>query len=140
MTEKFGPCPPELRLHQDRQMSGDKWHTQITAIGLSELTDMSRCDKRYSPGRDRGRYKLERDLFGGRALGGPANPGSSSSTSSFSPCLLFPPSQPPPQHLVLTIICAIICSLSLCLPFPPPWKCHAGKDNVSLIAPGVLLN
>lgn len=52
MTEKFGPCPPELRLHQDRQMSGDKWHTQITAIGLSELTDMSRCDKRYSPGRD----------------------------------------------------------------------------------------
>ena len=44
-------------------MSGDKWHTQITAIVLGKLMDMSRCDQRYSQGRDRGQHKLERDLL-----------------------------------------------------------------------------
>lgn len=43
--DRFGPCPPELRPHQDRQMSGDKWHRQTTAIVLSELMDMSRWIK-----------------------------------------------------------------------------------------------
>ena len=97
-------------------------------------------DERYSQGRDRGRYELERDCFGGRALGGHANPVGSSSTNSSSPCLLSLPSQSPPRYSALTTICAIIRSLSLCLPFPLPWKCHDGKDNVSLLVPGTLLS
>ena len=131
MTDRFGPCPPELRPHQDRQMSGDKRHRQITATVLSELMDMSRW---------RGRYRLERERFGGRALGGRANPASPSSTNSSSPCLPSLPSQSPPRYSALTTICAVIRPLSLCFPFPLPWKCHDGKDKVSLLVPGTLLS
>lgn len=53
--QRFGPCSQELRLHGDRQISGDKWHTQITAILLSDLKDMSRCDKKIHTGKGWGR-------------------------------------------------------------------------------------
>ena len=64
----------------------------------------------------------------------------SQSPPRYSVLTIILPSQSSPQYSVLTIICAIICSPSLCLPFPLPWKCHAGKDDVSLIVPGILLN
>lgn len=49
--QRFGPCSQELRLHRDRQISGDKRHTQITAIVLSDLKDTSRCDKKIHTGK-----------------------------------------------------------------------------------------